>query len=51
MVEPEGRKGGLMLLWNQSIKVEVLNYSQWPVSVWVKNVKGSEKWLLTSIYG
>ncbi|XP_041009372.1 uncharacterized protein LOC121253428 [Juglans microcarpa x Juglans regia] len=51
VVDPEGRKGGLMLLWDQSVELEILNYSNRHINAWVTNEEGNERWLLTGFYG
>ncbi|XP_035546588.1 uncharacterized protein LOC118348634 [Juglans regia] len=51
VIEPLGKKGGLMLLWKQPLEVEVLNYSRWHINAWIKEVQGNDKWLLTGFYG
>lgn len=46
-----GKKGGLALLWKGDWKVNIINFSQWHISVWV-GVKGSSlKWVFMGFYG
>lgn len=40
VVEPRGMSGGLMVLWKKEDQVELLNYSQWHISLWVKGRRG-----------
>lgn len=40
VVEPRGMSGGLMLMWKNNGKVELLNYSYWHINVWVKGDVG-----------
>ncbi|XP_035544552.1 uncharacterized protein LOC118347963 [Juglans regia] len=43
--------GGLMVLWKKEDQVELLNYSQWHINLWVKGRRGEDDWLLTGFYG
>lgn len=43
MVELVGRRGGLIMLWDHNVKVELVNYSQGHISVWVTNDDGNGK--------
>lgn len=41
-----------MLLWDYSMEVEILNYSQRHISAWITSEEGKkERWLLTGFYG
>ncbi|XP_042939417.1 uncharacterized protein LOC122274448 [Carya illinoinensis] len=50
VVESVGLKGGLMMMWDHMIEVEVVNFSVWHISAWIKEPGCAEKWLLTSFY-
>lgn len=50
VVEPIGKRGGLALMWDNMINVEVLNYSQRHISAWITSEEGKMKWLLTGFY-
>ena len=51
VVEAIGRSGGLLLLWKQDVKVELLNYSQRHINVFITDEPGGSRWLLTYFYG
>ncbi|XP_042982759.1 uncharacterized protein LOC122311987 [Carya illinoinensis] len=51
VVEAVGRKGGLALLWREEVGVEVYNFSQWHISVWMGKGGESARWLLFGFYG
>lgn len=40
-----------MILWKKEDQVELLNYSQWHISLWVKGRGGEGDWLLIGFYG
>ncbi|XP_042958110.1 uncharacterized protein LOC122293656 [Carya illinoinensis] len=50
-VDAMGRGGGLMLMWKQIMKVELVNYSQRHINVIVKSEEDNSSWLLTCFYG
>lgn len=49
-VGSSGRSGGLGLFWNNSIKLEVLGYSQYHIDAKV-SIRDNEEWRLTCVYG
>lgn len=51
VVEAEGRKAGLALLWKYKNEVEILNFSRWHINAWISEDDGKSKWLLTAFYG
>ncbi|XP_042952171.1 uncharacterized protein LOC122289257 [Carya illinoinensis] len=51
VVEAVGLKGGLIMMWDHMIEVEVENFSVWHISVWIKEPECAERWLLTGFYG
>ena len=46
-----GRKGGLALLWNREIDLEIKSYSQNHIDVVINDAEKSIKWRLTGFYG
>src|ERR1044072_6745174 len=44
------KAGGLCLLWNDNIEVDVLSMSLNHIQFWVKNTDGSQKSLASAIY-
>ncbi|KAG2725715.1 hypothetical protein I3760_01G079200 [Carya illinoinensis] len=51
VVDSDGRRGGLVLLWRYENVVEVINYSSWHISVMVKGEKKGRDWQFTGFYG
>lgn len=51
VVEALGMRGGLVLLWNLEVSVEIHNYSQRYISVWITNEYIDVRWLFTDFYG
>ncbi|XP_042953523.1 uncharacterized protein LOC122290064 [Carya illinoinensis] len=51
IVDPVGRRGGLVLMWKYQKEVEVINYSNWHVNVLVKGEKEGSDWHFTGFYG
>ncbi|XP_042969115.1 uncharacterized protein LOC122301804 [Carya illinoinensis] len=51
VVDARGNSGGLTLLWNQEVNLEVLNFTQHHISVLVMHDDGVRKWILTGFYG
>ncbi|KAG7970802.1 hypothetical protein I3843_07G102500 [Carya illinoinensis] len=51
VVESRRLCGGLVMMWKDVEGVELWNYSQWHISLWVKNKGESSKWLMTGFYG
>ncbi|XP_042944707.1 uncharacterized protein LOC122278595 [Carya illinoinensis] len=51
VAEPVGKKGGLIMWWDQNVTAEVANYSHRHISLWIYDEKGQDKWLLTGYYG
>ncbi|KAG6624127.1 hypothetical protein CIPAW_16G004600 [Carya illinoinensis] len=51
VVDARGCSGGLALLWNQDVNLEVLNFTQHHISVWLMSDDGVRKWMLTGFYG
>ncbi|XP_042958006.1 uncharacterized protein LOC122293492 [Carya illinoinensis] len=49
-VEAVGKGGGLILLWDSSLNLEIVNYSQGHISAWVME-EAASKWLLICFYG
>lgn len=50
VVEPQGRSGGLAMLWKEQDQAKVRSFSQNHIDVDVK-VDGLGSWRLTGIYG
>lgn len=50
-VDSIGKSGGLVMLWNSELKVEVHNYSRRHINVWINEKSSNHKWLLTGFYG
>ena len=46
-----GRSGGLALLWDRDIKVEVQSYSVYFIDAFVTNVNSGFQWRITGFYG
>lgn len=51
VVEAEGKKCGLNLLWKYENEVKIINFSRWHINAWVSEDGSKSKWLLTSFYG
>ncbi|KAF5481578.1 hypothetical protein F2P56_002218 [Juglans regia] len=49
-VEAVGKGGGLALLWNDEVQLEIVNYSQRHINAWIGG-KEESQWLLTCFYG
>jgi hypothetical protein len=49
-VSSVGRKGGIVIFWNNETNVEILPYSQYHIEVIITE-SGSEPWRLTCVYG
>ncbi|KAG2712613.1 hypothetical protein I3760_04G135300 [Carya illinoinensis] len=50
VVEAVGKGGGLMLLWDSNVDVEIINFSQRHINAWVGG-DGGTRWFLTCFYG
>lgn len=50
VVEPDGRSGGLALLWKDSEQENLMGFSQYHIDVEV-NIEGMRRWRLTGVYG
>ena len=50
VVDSRGRSGGIGLFWNDSIKVEILGYSDYHLDVSVEEDE-QEIWRMTCVYG
>lgn len=50
VVEPQGRSGGLCLMWKEMDQGKLLSYSKHHIDIEVK-IEGMEVWRLTGIYG
>ncbi|KAL0411507.1 UNVERIFIED_CONTAM: putative mitochondrial protein [Sesamum latifolium] len=50
-VNPAGRSGGLALLWQKSIEVQLQSFSRWHIDVSVKLEESSDWWRFSGIYG
>ncbi|KAL0433053.1 UNVERIFIED_CONTAM: hypothetical protein Slati_2639600 [Sesamum latifolium] len=50
-VNPNGRSGGLALLWQKSVEVQLQSFSHWHVDVSVKMEESGDWWPFTGIYG
>jgi hypothetical protein len=51
VVDPVGRSGGLALLWKNSDRLEIYNYSRSHIQAIVKDFEGNDHWKLTGFYG
>jgi endonuclease/exonuclease/phosphatase family metal-dependent hydrolase len=49
-VSSSGRKGGIVIYWNNTTSVEILPYSQYHIDAIVSD-NGGEPWRLTCVYG
>lgn len=45
------RAGGLKLLWNEELEIELLSYSQNHIDVKVKDIAEDKSWRFTRFYG
>lgn len=46
-----GKKGGLALLWNGDINLEILNYSSSQITSIIRDTDLAWEWSLTGFYG
>lgn len=51
IIDCRGRSGGLILLWNSSSNVTILNFSQSHINVEIKSSGNGLVWKLTGFYG
>ncbi|XP_041000998.1 uncharacterized protein LOC121246780 [Juglans microcarpa x Juglans regia] len=47
VMEPVGRKRGLVMLWREDVELEILNYSQHHISAYIGR---KDRWVLTGFY-
>ncbi|XP_042990668.1 uncharacterized protein LOC122317666 [Carya illinoinensis] len=50
-VNSKGKSGELALLWKDSVKVEVINYTTWHISALITSPIDNTQWQLTGFYG
>jgi hypothetical protein len=50
-VDSIGKSGGLALLWNDEVGLEIQNYSRRHIQAIVKNPAGDRLWKFTGFYG
>ncbi|KAF5450043.1 hypothetical protein F2P56_030424, partial [Juglans regia] len=50
-VDLHGRGDGLALFWKEEGMVDILNFSQRHISVWICDNQGRHQWLFTGFYG
>jgi exonuclease III len=46
-----GKSGGLALLWNEEVKLEIQNYSQRHINAVIRGPEGEAPWKFTGFYG
>jgi exonuclease III len=46
-----GKSGGLALLWNEEVKLEIQNYSQRHINAVIRGQEGEAPWKFTGFYG
>jgi hypothetical protein len=51
LVPSEGRSGGIALLWRDSEKISIQNYSKYHIDAVVEDGNGSPHWRITGFYG
>ncbi|XP_042988623.1 uncharacterized protein LOC122316153 [Carya illinoinensis] len=51
VVDSIGSSGGLALMWNNKVEVDIFNYSRWHISAHVKPGPDKPMWLFTGFYG
>lgn len=51
VVDYVGKRGGLVLLWRDEKGVEVVNYSNWHISMIVKRERDGRDWNFIGFYG
>ncbi|KAL0292490.1 UNVERIFIED_CONTAM: putative mitochondrial protein [Sesamum radiatum] len=50
-VSPIGRSGGLVLMWQKSVEVQLQSFSHWHIDASVRLEDSGEWWRFTGIYG
>lgn len=50
-INPIGLKGGLALLWNSDVDIDIINFSQHHIHARVNDPTQSTFWFLTRFYG
>lgn len=51
VVDCVGRNGGLALLWNEKVGLEIQNFSQRHINATIKPVHSGVPWKMTGFYG
>lgn len=50
-IDRGGRRGGLVLLWNQNINIDIKSYSSYHIDALIRDDSSSECWRFSGIYG
>jgi hypothetical protein len=51
VVDCKGKSGGLALMWNEDVDVEIQNFSQRHINGMVSTSGSGEQWMFTGFYG
>lgn len=51
VVDSRGRSGGLVMMWEREMEVEVVNFSTYHIHVKIKDAVSNLQWWLTDFYG